>query len=101
MRTQLFNPETTHVPIIPEAYKGTMADYVLQGLLASHGNQALDPKRTAEAIVKEVLHPSADPPLLRMPLGKESLEGMKARARGLLDTAEAFEEVALAADFEA
>jgi hypothetical protein len=99
MRTNLVNPETVAVPTIPKGYKGTMADYVLQALLASHGNQALDPRKTAQAIVKEVLHPSADPPLLRMPLGKESLEGMRGRARGLLETAEKFEKVALAADF--
>jgi hypothetical protein len=100
MGTNFFNPNNVRVPEIPEAYRATMADFVLQALLASHGKQDLDPIKTAEAIVKEVLEPSADPPLLRMPLGKESLGGMKSRAQTLSETATAFEKVALGADFE-
>jgi hypothetical protein len=34
-------------------------------------------EKFAQAIVKEVLNPCSDPPLLRLPLGKELHEGMK------------------------
>ena len=100
MRTSLLNPSTLQVPNLPDAYKGTMADFVMQAVLSSHGKQMLDPRKTAEAIVKEVLEPSSKTPLLRMPLGEESLKGMKSRAQEFSETASAFEKVALAADFE-
>lgn len=100
MRTDFFDPKNVKAAELPKAYEGTMADFVMQALLASHGKQGLDPRKTAEAIVTEVLQPSTNPPLLRLPLGKESLGWMKSRAQKLSETANAFEEVALAADFE-
>ena len=77
-----------------------MADFVLQAFAHMHGTQAQDPKRTGDAIVKEVLDPSSDPPMLRMPTGKESLGKMKERAEGFMKTASHFEGVAAACDFE-
>lgn len=100
MRTDFMDPRNMKAPELPEAYKGTMADHVMQVLLSMHGKQGLDPKKTAEAIVKEVLEPCADPPLLRLPFGRESLASMKGRAKMLAENAGAFEKVALAADIE-
>ncbi|MCJ1450564.1 hypothetical protein MMC28_000897 [Mycoblastus sanguinarius] len=99
MRTDFLDPQKITVPEIPEAYKGTMADHIMQMLTNGHGKQALDPKKSAEAILQEVIKSSAEPPLLRLPLGKESLEGMKAKAGDLESNATAFEKVALQADF--
>lgn len=100
MRTKFIDPSSRDMPEIPAAYKGTMADHVLAALVSTHGKQDLDPRKAAEAIVKEVSEPSAQPPLLRMPLGKESLEDMKARAADFARTAQRFEKVALGADFK-
>ena len=84
-------------PTLPDAYKGTVAEYVMNAFASGEGfNQ--DPERTAEVIVEEVLKPSVDPPLLRMPLGKESLGKMKARGEEWKRVADASEEVALTAD---
>ena len=99
MRTNLLDPRGLSMPEIPGAYKGTMADLVLQDIANSHGNQALDPKKSAEAIVQEILKPSAEPPLLRLPLGRESFGLMKTKAAELENNATAFEKVAPRADF--
>ena len=90
MATEFYNPANIRVPEIPVAYKGTMADFVLQAILSPH-TKTLDTEKTAKAIVEEVLHPSSDPPVLRLPLGKESLESMRAKARDLEKTAQMFE----------
>jgi hypothetical protein len=99
MRTSFLDPKTIEKPVIPEAYKGTAADFALTALLSMHGKQNLDPKRSAEAIVKEVLNPCSKPPLLRLPLGKESPEGMKKTAGKLAKNADACETIALGPDF--
>jgi hypothetical protein len=100
MRTDFLDPNNVKVTAMPNAYKGTMADLVMQGIFASHGQQRLDPSKAADAIVKEVLEPSADPPLLRMPLGEDTLGWMKSRSQEYLETVNAFGKVALAASFE-
>lgn len=88
------------MPEIPEACKGTMADLVLQRIANNHRDQALDPKKmSAEAIVQEILKPRAEPPLSRLPLGKESLGLTKTKAAELEINATAFEKVALQMDF--
>jgi hypothetical protein len=97
MRTSFFDPANVHAAELPEAYKSTTADFVMQALLSMHGTQALDPQKTAEGIVTEVLEPSG---FLRMPFGGESCGLMKKRAAGLGESADAFEGRALAADFE-
>lgn len=84
---------------VPEAYKGTVADYVMQFLLNMEGKQEGDPDKTAQAILEEVLKPSADPPLLRLPLGKQCVQQFKAKAEQFRLTAEAREEVAVSTDF--
>jgi hypothetical protein len=88
MRTRFIDPETLEKPVVPEAYKGTVTDFVLQALLSMHGTQDLDPKKAAEAIVEEVLRPCSEPPLLRLPLGRESHEKMKKMADKLIANAE-------------
>lgn len=72
---------------------------MLTAILSMHGKQHLDPKRSAEAIVKEVLNPCSEPPLLRLPLGKESHAGMKTTAERLAANADACETIALGLDF--
>ena len=98
MRTDFVNPDKVSVPEIPEGYKGTTAEFVIGHFAAMHGMQGLDPRKTAEAIVEEVVRSSQEPPLLRLPLGGESLGNMRAKVRELERTAGAFEEVALRAD---
>ena len=92
--------------VVPEPYKGSMSEHVMGGLIGVNGTQATDPARAAKAILKEVTEPTmvkqedgSEKPLLRMPLGKESVEGMKARASNFLLEAKVFEERALACDF--
>ena len=106
IRTLIFEPGgmrtsfmgNVEFPTLADAYKGTVAEYVVNALLSMEGlNQ--DPAKTAEAIVQEVPKPSADPPLLRMPLGKESVSKMKVRGEEWKRVADAREEVALIADF--
>lgn len=85
-------------PTLPDAYKGTVAEYVMNAFASMEGfNQ--DPERTAEAIVQEVLKRSATPPLLRMPRGKESASKMKDRGEEWKRVADAREDVALTVDF--
>ena len=100
MRTNFVDPASREVPQIPEGYKGTMADMVLTSLVAMHGNQNIDPVKAAQAIVKEVSEPTHNPPFLRLPLGTESLEGMKLRAEGLRQIADAYTDVAKGVDFQ-
>ncbi|KAL2049414.1 hypothetical protein ABVK25_010318 [Lepraria finkii] len=77
-----------------------MADLVLQRIANSHRDQALDPKKCRpKAIVQEILKPRVEPPLLRLPLGKESLGLTKTKAAELEINATAFEKVALQTDF--
>ncbi|TVY51275.1 putative oxidoreductase YusZ [Lachnellula cervina] len=99
MRTSFVAPETITKPVLPDAYKGTMTDFVLSAILAMHGEQKLDPRKAAEAVVEEVLRPCGTPPVLRLPLGKESLEGMRGKAGRLVGNADVCEAVALGADF--
>lgn len=99
MKTAFFDPKKLKMPTIPEAYKGTITDYVLQGIAGLDGTAAQDPSKTAEAIVKEVLQPCSDPPLLRMPLGKESLGGIMKRVEEYSKIAEQVESVAVGCDF--
>jgi NAD(P)-dependent dehydrogenase (short-subunit alcohol dehydrogenase family) len=87
---------------LPEAYKGTIAEFVQQAFQNMHGTQPQDPDRTADAVIQEVLQPKVDSDgrtLLRMPLGQESLQKMKARAEEWLRTVKEREEVGLTCDF--
>jgi len=99
MRTRFVSPSTVSKPVLPEAYKGTVTDVVLKAILSMHGNQDLDPRKAAEAIVEEVVNPGAEPLVLRLPLGKESYAGMRKMAEKLGRNADACEGVALGADF--
>lgn len=105
MRTSFIEPTKANDPTVldmPGEYKGTMADFVLTAIVGLHGNQHLDPHKAAIAIVKEVLEPTLDKegkPMARIPLGKESLVGMKNRAEAFRVNAEAFEYSALQCDF--
>ena len=99
MRTALLDPKKSRVPAVPGPYKGTITEHVLQAITSLHSIAAQDPSKTAEVIVNEVLQPSADPPILRMPLGKESLGGLKKRVHEYTGIAEQVESVAITCDF--
>ena len=99
MATEFYNPANVRVPEIPATYKGTMADFVLQAIM-SPSTKTLDTDKAAKAIVDEIINPISDPPVLRLPLGKESLESMKAKSRELDKTAQIFEKKALEQEVE-
>ena len=99
MKTAFFDPKKLKMPTIPDAYKGTITDYVLQAIAALDSTAAQDPSKTAQAIVKEVLQPSSDPPIRRMPLGKESLGGIRKRVEEYTKIAEQVESIAVDCDF--
>ncbi len=96
MRTAFMS--NVEFPALPDAYKGTIVEHVMNALASMDGFDQ-DPERTAKAIVQEVLKPSADPPLLRMPLGKESVSKMKQKGEAWKMVADAREEVALTVDY--
>jgi short-subunit dehydrogenase len=83
-----------------EPFKGTFMEQVVQMFTHMHGNQAIDPVRAAKAIVQEVVSPSSNPPLLRLPLGKESLKKIRAKADNYKQLAEATQEIAAGVDFD-
>ena len=99
MGTAFFDPKKLKVPAIPEGYEGTAVEYAFKMFASLAQNAAQDPKKTAEAIVKEILEPSSDPPNLRMPLGKESVSGVRKRVEELSKMADHFESTAAACDF--
>ncbi|KIX98622.1 uncharacterized protein Z520_05923 [Fonsecaea multimorphosa CBS 102226] len=99
MKTSFYDLKKMKMPPISDAYKGTVTEYVLQAIAGLNDGARQDPKKTAEAIVKEVLEPSSDSMTLRMPLGKESLGGMRKRAEQYVKIADGTEEVAVACDF--
>ncbi|ETN42428.1 uncharacterized protein HMPREF1541_01583 [Cyphellophora europaea CBS 101466] len=104
IRTEFANLESQDVPGFltrMEAYKGTFIEHVSQFLMTMHGTQAIDAAKAAKAIVAEVTTPSSDPPLLRLPLGKESTKKLKAKAEMYASIATATEGVAASVDFDA
>lgn len=108
MRTAFLDPKKigSLVPI-PEAYKGTMVDYVLQALMQQHDTQQLDPERSARLIVKEVLQPTElrdndgniTGKLMRLPLGAMCMETLENRIKALEREADLVRERALTCDF--
>ncbi|KIW29761.1 uncharacterized protein PV07_05550 [Cladophialophora immunda] len=99
MKTSFYDLKKMGMPPIADAYKGTVTEYVLQAIAGLHDGAPQDPKKTAEAIVKEVLEPSSDPMISRMPLGKESSGGMRKRGQQYVEIADSMEKVAAACDF--
>jgi NAD(P)-dependent dehydrogenase (short-subunit alcohol dehydrogenase family) len=104
IRTEFASRDKTNLPDLEsrmEAYKGTMIEMFGQGLQNMHGGQEGDPVRFAKSIFEEVVSPSASPPITRMPLGKEAIRRLKARASQYAETATTRERVAVAVDFDA
>ncbi|KAH0841838.1 putative oxidoreductase [Fonsecaea pedrosoi] len=99
MRTKFFDQKKMKMPILADAYKGTPTEFVMQAIAGLDEGAPQDARRTAEAIVKEVLEPSSTPMALRMPLGMESLGGMRKRAEEYIKIADSMEKVAVACDF--
>jgi len=105
MRTGFLDPAKAKAQTaeIGEAYRGTTAEMVLGYLTGQHGLQNLDPKKAAEAIVKEVLEGTGngegEGKVLRLPLGAESFAGMMTKAKKLEENAGLVEQIAKRADF--
>jgi NAD(P)-dependent dehydrogenase (short-subunit alcohol dehydrogenase family) len=99
MKTAFYDPKKLKIPTIPDAYKGTAVDYAYQMFRSLDQTAAQDPGKTAEAIVNEVLKPSSDPPVSKMPLGKVSIGGARKRAEEYVKTADQLESIAAACDF--
>ena len=105
MRTSFIDPAkaSAQTSPCPEDYYGTPAASILEHIHTVHGSQRLDPDKAARAIVQEVLNPtmvSGDKPLLRLTLGIECVEEMKARIAEFGTEWEAAKEQALACDFD-
>lgn len=83
-----------------EPFKGTFIEQISQFLTTMHGHQAIDPDLAAKVIVAEVTTPSANPPTLRLPIGKESTKKLKAKVEQYTAIANATEKVAASADYE-
>ncbi|OAG42597.1 hypothetical protein AYO21_03182 [Fonsecaea monophora] len=99
MKTKFFDQKKMKMPILADAYKGTPTEFVMQAIAGLDEGAPQDARKTAEAIVKEVLEPSSTPMALRMPLGMESLGGMRKRAEEYIKIADSMEKVAVACDF--
>jgi NAD(P)-dependent dehydrogenase (short-subunit alcohol dehydrogenase family) len=99
MRSNFVSPSQLDLPDIPDVYKGTVSDAVMKGFLDMHGKQRVDPVRAARLIVEEILRPCVEPPLLRIPLGREALELMGEKVRGLEEATRALGDVGLGVDF--
>ena len=111
MRTSFIDPAKVSKGMIPvpDAYKGTIADYVLQTIVSTHGTQSLDPEKGARAVIQEVFEPTvikgADGKetghLLRLPLGKESCDAMHEKIKRMAGEREFVREAAFKCEFDA
>ncbi|KAJ9616962.1 hypothetical protein H2200_000682 [Cladophialophora chaetospira] len=100
MKTAFYDPKKLKMPPLADEYKGTAVEYASKMIASMDQTAPQDPKKTAEVIVREVLKPCSDPPVLRLPLGKESLGGARKRVAELTKTADELESIAAACDFE-
>ena len=99
MRSNFVSPSRLDLSDLPDAYKGTVSDVVVKGFLDMHGKQRIDPVRATREILEEILRPCKEPPLLRIPLGRDALELMGEKVKGLEDVARALGDVGLGVDF--
>jgi hypothetical protein len=86
---------------LPEAFKGTVANFAQQPLQNNHESQPKHPERTADSI-QEVLQLTLDgegKTLLHMPHGAESLPNLRARAEQFLRIVKEREEFGLTMRF--
>ncbi|KAK5045354.1 hypothetical protein LTR84_009217 [Exophiala bonariae] len=111
MRTSFLEPSkmsSLNVDL-PATYRGTIAETLYEMFAAMHGEQALDPERSARALVKEVLEPTsmkndetgAPQNILRLQLGKETVGTMQKKIMTFQTEAEVFQAQAFACDFDA
>jgi NAD(P)-dependent dehydrogenase (short-subunit alcohol dehydrogenase family) len=111
MRTSFFEPSKISKSTVPfpDTYKGTIAEYVLKALESMHGEQNLDPERSAQAIVQEVLEPTLvnnaatgeSHTILRLQLGREAVDTMEKKIMAFQSEANLIRAKALACDFGA
>lgn len=99
MRTKFVQADKVSHLHIPEMYKGTPAEDVLNTITYSDGKQSIDPVRVAEAIWQQVTDPSNLGLSVRIPLGTESLEGLNSKIVSLQNVADAYGVLAKACDF--
>lgn len=111
MRTAFLEPSKLSkvTAPLPEAYKGTISETLYGIFDAMHGEQSLDPDKSARAIVDEVLEPTGMDDgedggprnILRLPLGKETVDTMQKKIIAVQKEAALVKAQALACDFEA
>ena len=107
MRTDFVDPARIAQNLAPlsKPYEGTMVEHVLKILTGMHGTQDLTPEMAARAIVDEVLQPTKSQdgktPILRLPVGKESRDGMRKRGKELAAAVDDWESAWSKEDFSA
>lgn len=98
MRTKFVNAGKVNVRV-PEAYKNTPAESVLNFITQRDGKQDIDPVRVAKTIVQQVVDtPNPDLPL-RLPMGSECLDFLTAKSQSLVKLADASVVLAKGCDF--
>lgn len=89
---------------LPEAYKGTMAEVVLDHLLSMQGKETIDPQRVAKRIVEVVDGTGMakginTKEVFRVPFGCEIVEAFQERIKDLSRVLEVYEDIATSVDF--
>jgi hypothetical protein len=84
-----------------------MVDYVTQAMIAMHGKQPTDPRKAAERIVEMVMGTGVAGEIVgeragwsRIPIGKDSDEMMRERAKGFGEEVEILEPIWASCDVE-
>ena len=89
---------------LPDAYKGTIAEVVLDHLLSMQGKETINPRRVAKRIVEVVDGTGMASSLntkevFRVPFGREILEAFQERIEGLSRVLEVYKDMATSVDF--
>ncbi|KAF7186789.1 Oxidoreductase claN [Pseudocercospora fuligena] len=101
MRTSLLDSGKNMTVERPSAaYANTTTGFVMQAIQGMHGKQDVDPAMCAKRIVEEVLGGSEDrSKFVRLPLGKQYVDAVRAKGKVLEENLQKFEEIALSCDF--
>lgn len=105
MRTSFLEPSNVEELQISAPYKGGIVEYVLSGVRSTHGQQMLDPDRSAQRIVEAVAGggdgwPEKREQYLRLPLGKEVVGRIKGKVESLQTNVDAMEKIWSSVDFD-
>jgi NAD(P)-dependent dehydrogenase (short-subunit alcohol dehydrogenase family) len=106
MRTSFLDPNNASLAEISEPYKGGIVDHVLNAVMQTHGQQMLDPERSAQRIVENVSGggegwPENREQYLRLPLGKEVQGRINGKIALLQKDMDAMKDISNSVDFDA